>query len=148
MRFVRWWALIGSLCVAVGIFFFAGCMQNPYGEYSSGVLTEREYYLFSPSSQAAIQAEVELCDCFSITGEKAVFVFETEEAADRYAMKLLKTQGATVVFEEAVAGARCIYAQAKRMGAGVRIGGAYIHLHIVISGKRVQVGTPIVFGGY
>ena len=148
MRFVRWCLLVASLCVALGIFFVAGCMQNPYGDYRDGVLTEREYYLFSPSSQAAMQADVELCEYFCITGEKAVFLFDTEEDAGRYAMKLLKTQAATVVFEESVADVRSMYAHTKRIGTGVRIGGAYINLHIVLSGKRVQVGTPIVFGGY
>ena len=148
MRFVRWCLLVASLCVALGIFFFAGCMQNPYGDYTDGALTEREYYLFSPSSQATIQRGVEPCDYFYVTGEKAVFLFETEEDAGRYAMKLLKAQDATVVFEEVVADVRSMYAHTKRIGTGVRIGGAYINLHIVLSGKQVQVGTPIVFGGY
>ncbi len=148
MRFFRWWSLFGSLCVSAALLVAFGGLKNPYADWSGGENVAREYYLYSPSSQATIQTEVELCDGFSITGEKAVFVFSTEKDADRYAMRLLKMQNAKVVFEESIAGARSIYAHAKRLGAGARIGGALVNLHVVVSGKCVQVGTPMIFGGY
>ena len=123
-------------------------LQNPYGDPSGGVLVEREYYLYSPSSQAAVRTETAFWESVYIQGEKSVFTFETQEGANEYAVYLLGVQRAQVLFEEQVADARSIYAYSKRLGGGVRIGGVVVNLHIVLSGTTVQVGTPIIFGSY
>ena len=83
-----------------------------------------------------------------MTGEKAVFRFPSEEMAEESARKLLKAHRATVVAEERVAGVQSVYAYSARLGDGVRLFGKTVNLHIVLSGAIVQVGTPIVFGGY
>ena len=147
MRFFRWVTAFGCICICL-LTVWVCRLQNPYGDPLGGVLTEREYYLYSPSSQAAVRTETALWESVYIQGEKSVFTFETQENANEYAVRLLDVQKAQVLFEEKVAGARSIYAYSKRLGGGVRIGGVVVNLHIVLSGSTVQVGAPIIFGGY
>ncbi len=147
MRFFRWVTALGCICICL-LTAWVCRLQNPYGDTSGGVLTEREYYLYSPSSQAAVRTETAFGESVYIQGEKSTFLFQTLEDAGRYAVNLLKAQRAQVYFEEDIAGARSIYAYSQRLGGGVRVGGVLVNLHIVISGEFVQVGTPMIFGAY
>ena len=149
MRLSRWVRL--SLCGALGVCLLSavGLMRNPYGSLSSGVLTvEGEYYLYSPSSRAKIVEKLSLQDLPWYTGEKRVFRFQTQEEAGRYALKLLSERRAQVIFEETVAGVYSIYAYVRGGGVGVALRGAPVNLHLALFENCVQVGTPIIFGGY
>ena len=124
-------------------------MENPYGALAKeGEKIGQEYYLYSCSSQAEICPSVSILETGMITGEKAVFAFKTEKEAYRCAMKLLDEQGAKVIFRENVSGAYSIYAYTKKRASGVCLLGETVNLHIVLSGKIVQVGMPLIFGGY
>lgn len=134
---------------SLSILFFAGLLKNPYGKGS--VVAEclgREYYLYSPSSQAKIVKRVGFADCFFLTGERSDFLFSSEREASGYVFELLDEQNATVVFEEEIMGARSIYAYAPNCGNGILLSGKRVNLHLVVKGDCVCVGTPIVFGGY
>lgn len=149
MRWSRWVRLYLCGALAVCLFTAVGLMRNPYGSHSSGVaVTEAEYYLYSPSSRAKIAKELSLRDLPWYTGEKRVFRFQTQEEAGRYALKLLSERGARVIFEETVAGVRSIYAYVRGGGSGVSLQGAPVNLHLALFENCVQVGIPIIFGGY
>ena len=140
--------LIGGFLLAVAL-TAVRCMDNPYGVLlREGEKIGQEYYLYSASSQAVICPSVAASGLYSLTGEKAVFRFPSEEMAEESARKLLKAHRATVVAEERVAGVQSVYAYSARLGDGVRLFGKTVNLHIVLSGAIVQVGVPIVFGGY
>ncbi len=149
MRVRGFLGMVLSVCVSAAVLFAAVWLKNPYGRGSAlAVRTESEYYLYSPSSQAKIVASVGLAESFFLTGEKSVFQFPSEKEAARYLSGLLDEQGAKVVFEEECMGARSIYAYAPKRGGGITLLGKRVNLHLVWSGERVCVGTPIVFGGY
>ena len=63
-------------------------------------------------------------------------------------MKLLSEKQAQVIFEETVAGVYSIYAYVRGGGTGVALRGAPVNLNLALFENCVQVGTPIIFGGY
>ncbi len=149
MRFVKGCAYI--LCGAVfgTALLIMALMKNPYGSLMNDCLKlGQEYYLYSVSSQAKISKSLTVAEYFSKTGEKSVFAMKSKKEADRYALKLLKEHRATVVCEENVAGVRSIYAYAPALGEGVSLFGKTVNLHLVVSAESLQVGVPLIFGGY
>ena len=141
-------AVLCAFLVPLALLAIKG-MENPYGALAKeGEKIGQEYYLCSRSSQAEIRSSVSILETGMITGEKAVFAFETEKEAYRCAMKLLDEQGARVVLEENISGAYSIYAHTRKRAGGVCLLGETVNLHIVLSGKIVQVGMPLIFGGY
>ncbi len=148
MRFRNWLSLLfcGVLCGAM--LLCCGALCNPCGRALGGVETGREYYLYSPSSQAKIVERLSFSDYFSLVGEKYTLRFSSDEAANAYVENLLSEKGARTVFEECVAGVRSIYAYVADGRKGVQISAGRVNLHLAICGKEVQVGTPIIFGGY
>ncbi|MBQ2740059.1 MAG: hypothetical protein IJF39_00360 [Clostridia bacterium] len=148
MRFRNWLALLfcGTLCG--GVLLFCGFLRNPCGRLTGGVETQREYYLYNPSSQAKIAGSLSFAEYFSLVGEKYTLRFPSAEAANAYAENLLAEKGAQTLFEERVAGVRSIYAYTVDGREGVQLFGARVNLHLAICGEEVQVGTPIIFGGY
>jgi len=148
MRFWRWSRLaVALVCSAVTV-FAVSWLKNPYSRPADGVCVEREYYLYSPSSQAKIVESVGLADAFFLTGEKATFCFESESAAAEYVCALLKEEGAKIVSEETWGDVKSVYAYAANREKGIRLPCGRVNLHVVVQGARVQVGTPIIFGGY
>jgi hypothetical protein len=148
MRFRDWLALFfcGALCGVV--LLFCGLLRNPCGRMAGGVETEREYYLYTPSSQAKIASRLSFADYFSLVGEKYTLRFPSAEAANAYAENLLIEKGAQTLFEERVAGVRSIYAYTMDGREGAWLYGGRVNLHLAVCGDEVQVGTPIIFGGY
>ena len=148
MRFRNWWSLLlcGVLCG--GFLLCCGMFRNLYGSAAGGVETGREYYLYSPSSQAKIATSLSLADYFSLVGEKYTLRFSSVAEANAYAERLLIAKGAQTVLEERVAGVRCIYAYITDGRKAVQIADGRVNLHLAICGREVQVGTPIIFGGY
>ena len=148
MRFRNWLSLLFCGVLCGGVLLCCGALCNPCGRATGGVEMGREYYLYSPSSQAKITASLSLADYFSLVGEKYTLRFPSAEDANAYAEKLLIEKGARMVYEERVAGVRSIYAYTADGRKGVLVCGGRVNLHLAICGEEVQVGTPIIFGGY
>ena len=148
MRFRNWLSLLFCGVLCGGVLLCCSALYNPCGVAEGGVETGREYYLYSPSSQAKIVDSLSFADYFSLVGEKYTLRFSSEAEANAYAEGLLIEKGARTVFEENVAGVRSIYAYVSDGRKGVQILGGMINLHLAICGEEVQVGPPIIFGGY
>ena len=149
MRFWRWITLAASIVSFAATAFLVSWLENPYGRCSaSGACVEREYYLYAPSSQAKIVESVRFADSFFLTGEKSTFRFASEDAATAYVRDLLEEENAAVVLEEAWGSAQSVYAFSPRRENGIRLSCGRVNLHIVLQGACVQVGTPMIFGGY
>ncbi len=148
MRFRNWLSLLFCGVLCGGLLLSCAALCNPCGYVMGGVETGREYYLYSPSSQAKIADSLSFADYFSKVGEKYILRFSSSAEANAYAEKLLMEKGARTVFEERVAGVRSIYAYVSNGCKGVRILDGRVNLHLAICGEEVQVGTPIIFGGY
>ena len=148
MRFRNWLSLLFCGILCGGVLLCCGALYNPCGVAEGGVETGREYYLYSPSSQAKIKGSLSFAEYFSLVGEKYALRFSSAAEANAYAERLLKEKGARTVLEESIAGVRCIYAYVSDGREAVQISGGRVNLHLAICGEEVQVGTPIIFGGY
>lgn len=106
------------------------------------------FYTQSASSQAEMlfadaehAASVKLT-ASRLTGESATFA-TTEEAlaqAERYNARLLFTQTTGNVVDR--------YYYSPHLGAGVRLQGHTVNLHISVRGESGCAGSPLIFGGY
>lgn len=106
------------------------------------------FYTQSASSQAEMlfadaehAASVKLT-ASRLTGESATFA-TTEEAlaqAERYNARLLFTQTTGNVVDR--------YYYSPHLGAGVRLQGHTVNLHISVRGESGSAGSPLIFGGY
>lgn len=104
---------------------------------------EKEYYLYSLSSQANIVNEPALLDLLFVTGESARI--KTEEINLE---ELLSNYGANVLFTENVDGALSYYCYSPKLKSPVVLDGKSVNLHIIVKDKEVVLGSPVVFGGY
>lgn len=106
------------------------------------------FYTQSASSQAEMlfadaehAASVKLT-ASRLTGESAAFA-TAEEAlaqAERYNARLLFTQTTGNVVDR--------YYYSPHLGAGVRLQGHTVNLHISVRGESGSAGSPLIFGGY
>ena len=106
------------------------------------------FYTQSASSQAEMlfadaehAASVKLT-ASRLTGESATFA-TAEEAlaqAERYGARLLFTQTTGDVVDR--------YYYSPQLGAGVRLQGHTVNLHISVRGGSGCAGSPLIFGGY
>ncbi len=106
------------------------------------------FYTQSASSQAEMlfadaehAASVKLT-ASRLTGESATFA-TAEEAlaqAERYNARLLFTQTTGNVVDR--------YYYSPHLGAGVRLQGHTVNLHISVRGESGSAGSPLIFGGY
>ena len=106
----------------------------------------RLFYLYSPSSQATIKEKLSLLDCFFIKGESVSLVLEND--GDLQAKNIIKQSSAKLLLIEQAGGVCSYYAYSKNLGDGVVVNGQKVNLHVAISGERLVVGTPIIFGGF
>ena len=148
MRWYRFWKTFGGILLCAVVLFLAACLKNPCGQRGGATLEDREYYLYSPSSQARITEKTNARECFFITGEKLVLSFANEQEAKEYMENRLRSARVRIVAEEWVDGARSVYVYEIGGVSGARLFGEKVNLHLVQKGVFVQVGTPIVFGGY
>ena len=105
------------------------------------------FYTQSASSQAEMlfadaehAASVKLT-ASRLTGESATFA-TAEEAlaqAERYNARLLFTQTTGNVVDR--------YYYSPHLGAGVRLQGHTVNLHISVRGESGSAGSPLIFGG-
>ena len=104
---------------------------------------EKEYYLYSFSSQANIVNDPTPLDLLFVTG-KSVRV-ETEEVN---LDELLSHYGAKVLFTERLDGAVSYYCYSPKLKSPVVLDGKSVNLHIIVKDKELVLGSPVVFGGY
>ena len=128
--------------------FLVGLSRVPTVE--GALPTAREYYLYSPSSQAYIAQTYGVEEMFSVTGECAKYTFDARAQAERFIQSLQKEWGAKVRFVEEVCGITSYYCYSPRLFGGVCLQGQAVNLHIAVKadGRSVAVASPIIFGGY
>lgn len=147
--FVQFWKLAFATVTAVAIGCFALLLHDFSGSgLAQNAETAREYYLYSPSSQAQIKTEIAFLELPFVKGESACFSFSSERDAAAFVEKLLSAKRATLRFTEFAAGTLSYYCYTPQGGAGIVLRGQSVNLHIARRGATVCVGTPLVFGGY
>ena len=104
---------------------------------------ERQFYLYSPSSQATIKSRLSPLDCFFVRGE-SVRLSVGEDGVE----EIVDGLQAEVLFIERVDDIVSYYAYSKILGGGILVNGKKINLHIAVGKGRCTVGTPIIFGGF
>ena len=111
----------------------ANCSPFPFA-------TDKEFYLYSPSSQAEIQSELELYALPFVQGESACVTDSLSTVLEKYS--------ATVLFEEKGEGYVSYYCYSPKLKHALILDGKIVNLHIVEYGEGLRIGTPIIFGGY
>jgi len=136
LKFVA--ALVVALCILLPV-----CLVNVS---AFPTISKKEYYLYSPSSQATVSEKISLIELPYIQGECARV--ETAEG-EEYAKTLFEKYGATLLKTEMFDDGVSYYCYSPKLKGGILLErGAFVNLHIVVKETEVVVGTPIVFGGY
>lgn len=118
---------------------------------------EREFYLYSASSQAVIRSRLDFFDLPFLKGECVTVKTDVGKSInDRLlrAREEVEKFGGVIVLEENVGGMYslyCYFPKSSGLYDGVFVGGekgGVVNLHIAVSPSRTVVGSPIIFGGY
>ncbi len=140
-KVVGWLKFVFAFSVALCVFACV-CAFNlsafPFEE-------DKEYYLYSASSQAKIVDAVKISDLPYIKGERVRVQTREGEgflqaALEKYAATILKTEN----FDDGV----CYYCYSPKLKNQMLLDGKVVNLHIVVKKSEVVMGTPIVFGGF
>ena len=136
-----WLRFVLAVLLAVGIFIFASVFSLSAFPQES----DKEYYLYTPSSQAEIANQVSVFKLLYIKGECA-----RVECADAqaYLQATIEKYNAEVVKVESFDGGISYYCYSPKLKNPVLLDGAFVNLHIVVKGSSILLGTPLVFGGY
>ena len=123
------------LCSVILLFIMAlGYSPFPFEQ-------DKEFYLYSPSSQAQITTTPTVYDLLYVKGERAKSLSESVD-------ELLIRYGAKIVFTEEFDGGTSYYCYSSKLQTPIVIDGKFVNLHIVDRASERTVGTPIIFGGY
>ena len=106
---------------------------------------ERVFYLYSPSSQAAVKESITPLELLWVRGECVTMPCENKEEK---LQEILKLYNAAVIFEEEVGGTHSYYCRTQNWGRATWINGVSINLHIAFNEELCAVGTPLIFGGF
>ena len=104
---------------------------------------EKEYYLYSFSSQANIVNAPTPFDLLFVTGESVRLETEGINLEE-----LLSNYGAKVIFTENMDDSVSYYCYSPKLKSPVVLDGKSVNLHIIVKDKEVVLGSPVVFGGY
>jgi hypothetical protein len=131
---------IGGILLCTLIYSFAWGIGNSPFPFEK----EKEYYLYSPSSQAQITSSIDAYDLFFLKGESAKIT--TGESVD----EVLSRYGAEIIFTEKFdeAGGISYYCYSPKLKQPILLDGKFVNLHVVVTANGIVLGTPIVFGGY
>lgn len=121
------------------VFWLMGKFQLPTGE------SQGEYYLYSASSNAQTRETVDATEVFSVVGESKGY---RTQNAEEFVSATLKSLRAEVLFFEEIGGVKSYYCYSPRMGKATILYGEPVNLHIAVQGNSVQIGSPVIFGGY
>ena len=108
--------------------------------FSFPFATEKELYLYSPSSQATIKRELTLTDVLFLQGESGRVTDSLSAVLEKYS--------ASVLFKEEGEGYTAYYCYSPKLNRSIVLDGKIVNLHIVEYDDGLRVGTPIIFGGY
>ena len=152
MRFfgiVQFFKTVVAAVIALAVGGFAVALNDFSGAgYASNAERSVEYYLYSPSSQAEIKAELAFSDLPYVKGKSATFRFSSELQAAQFVEELLNANRVTHHFTEFAGGTLSYYCYTPQGGAGIALYGKTVNLHVARRGVSVCVGEPIIFGGY
>lgn len=137
LEFVKWFVAITISLVL----FFAVAFLNATAFPLIGV---KEYYLYSPSSQAQIKREVGILDLPFLRGESVRVTCQTDGVLE----VVLAQYSASIVKVEEFCDGVSYYCYSPKLKKGIVIDGVMINLQIAVRGEEVVMGTPIIFGGY
>ncbi len=145
----QWFRTVVAALLLALTMFVCGLVKDDFSTAAfKNTQLRKSYYLYSASSNAKEVQTVELAEIPFIEGKSVCLTFESEEEAKAYADTLIEKSGVYLQTTERVDGAESYYLFSRRLGGCVWVAGVPVNLHIVLSGKRVSVGTPIIFGGY
>ena len=152
MLFFHCKRLLCGLCSLVTLaltFFVCAFLKDDFGvgEFENASVT-KNYYLYSASSLAKQTHSLGFLELPFVEGESVSILFDDEEEAKRYAIKLIEKTGAHLQKVEYLEEVESYYLFSREFGKSVTVSGRQVNLHIAVSGKRVSVGSPIIFGGY
>ena len=105
---------------------------------------EKEYYLYTSSSQAEIKSDVSILELSFVCGKSV----RINNATDGVLEDVLIRYSARVVKVEEFAGGVSYYCYSPKLKKGIVIDGVAVNLQIAVKGESVVLGTPIIFGGY
>lgn len=137
---------LGTAGAAVASLAVAACLFLMY--FSAFPGGEKEYYLFSASSQAERKKTLSVGDLFAVRGESAVYVADSGRDSASIAKEIRERYAAEILFTETVGDTVSYYCHSSGLGEGIILNGCLINLHIAVRTDSVAVGTPIIFGGY
>lgn len=140
-KMMAWLRYVFAIGLAFGVFSFAVLFQISSFPYAK----DKEYYLYSPSSQAEIKTELELKDLLHIKGERVKL--ETTDG-EKYLHSLIARYAADVIKMEQFDGGTSYYCYSPKLKTPILLDGAHVNLHIVVKEKEMLIATPLVFGGY
>lgn len=89
-------------------------------------------------------------NCKVINGQIAMFydsVAITKNAGFNY-QNIVDSTGAQLVFVEQIDGVISYYYFSNNLPKIADINGKKVNLHIAVSGEKVKVGTPLIYGGF
>ena len=105
----------------------------------------QEFYLYSASSQAERKTELSTGEIFFLQGTS--YEYQTDDS-EKFVEELIHRFRAIVVREEKIANTYSYYCYSPMLGKTTVVDGAKINLHVAVNGKKVKIGSPIIFGGY
>lgn len=136
--------------IVAAVFFLA--VSYTRKDVFPSIKGERTYYLYSRSSNAAMEKNPSLADLFFVRGVSVQVSADESTSPEKFLADILQEFSAQVVLEEKVLSVTSYYAYSERLGRGVVVGGKTVNLHVAVStregGVGIVVGTPIIFGGY
>lgn len=140
-KFTAWLKFALSASVAAAVLFFVFLFNTSVFPFAE----DKEYYLYSPTSQACIVKKVGLSDLPYIKGECArVETGNSEE----YLAKTIEKYAARVVKTEVFDGGKSYYCYSPKINWQTVLDGETVNLHIVVKDGEILLGSPIIFGGY
>lgn len=136
------------LTLALSLFFCAFLKDDFSVASLENAAFSKSYYLYSASSVAKESHSLQFLELPFVEGESVSLLFESEKEAKEYVAGLIEKTGAHLQKAEYVEEVESYYLFSREMGKTVAVSGLPVNLHVAISGKRVSVGSPIIFGGY
>lgn len=140
-KILAWLRYALSVCLAIGVLAFVALFHITVFPYAA----DKEYYLYSPSSQAQIKNEITFSELPYIKGECARFAIENDE---KDLQALIAHYNAEIVRIEQFNGGTSYYCYSNKLKTPILLDGAHVNLHIVVKENELLIATPLVFGGY
>ena len=166
----EWWKnrVKGGVCAFLALVFFAVCAVGFLGYFAlplCGIEGEKEYFLYSESSQAVRKERLTGFDLFFVRGQSVRVWFEdgaeqgTEQGAgqsarrgaglaDEWAEEQVERLKGEVLFCEEAGGAVCYYGFAPKLGRGIVVKGERVNFQIAVRGASAAIGTPVLLGSF